>query len=77
MRQILRLFVLRNAGASDSDAFIVFSHTMDLQQAKQLAREVAGICEPECEVFELPADEAKLSGIGLLAYQGLTSQVPS
>ena len=70
MRQILRLFVLRNAGASDSDAFVVFSHTLDLQQAKKLAREVAGICEPVCEEYQLPADyeDGRLSAVGLQAY---------
>jgi hypothetical protein len=75
MRQILRLFVIRNAGDADREVFIVFSHTMDLEQAKQLAREVAGITCPECEEYQLPADyeDGRLSGVGLLAYQDLIS----
>jgi len=75
MRQILRLFVIRNAGACDSDAFLVFSHTMDRAAAEQLAHEVAGITCPECEEYQLPADyeDGRLSGVGLLAYQDLIS----
>jgi len=73
MRQILRLFVIQNAGACDSDSFIVFSHTMDRAAAEQLARDVAGICTPECQEYQLPKDyeDGRLSGVGLRAYQDL------
>jgi hypothetical protein len=75
MRQTLKLYVLRNAGDSERDAVIIFSHTMDLTQAKRLAREVAGICNPECEEYQLPDDfdAGKLSGVGLRAYRQLIS----
>jgi hypothetical protein len=78
MRQTLKLYILRNAGDSERDAFIVFSHTLDLTQAKKLAREVAGICNPECQEFSLPDDfdAGKLSGLGLHVYQDLISWPP-
>ncbi len=73
MAQPFKMFVIRSAGADDGNAIAIFSHTLDERAARQFARDAAGITDPDCREFDLPADyeAGKLSDFGLMAYEQL------